>query len=94
MNGIFGVIYSVFLMLAFQAVSMAPSFDLFAIVDKYGYPTAVSLIAFAYFSRQNTKQSDERNKLIKQNNDLTERLLESLEKKRECKYDGYSFRSK
>lgn len=94
MNAVGGVIFTTFLMLAFQAVQTAASFDLLAMLDKYGYPTVVSCVAFLYFSRLTKKQSEERNELIERNNDLVERVIDVLKDRRVCKYDSATYSNK
>ncbi len=94
MNAIGGVIFITFLMLAFQAVNTAGSFDIFGMLDKYGYPTLVSSVVFMYFSRLTKKQADERNDLIERNNDLVERVIGVLEQRRECRYDEVTYGKK
>lgn len=82
------VIFTVFTWLAYQTVQLAAgSIDLFGIVDKYGYPTAVSIVAFWWFSRQSKIQAGERNDLIARNNDLTQQLIAVVEKGPLCKFE-------
>lgn len=72
---------------ALQAVSATEvgSFNIFAIIDKYGYPTLVSIVIYIIFSRQKKVADDERNGLMAQNNILTNEVLRAI-RDGECKF--------
>lgn len=66
---------------------IANQLDLWAILDKYGFPTA-AVIAACWFIWNRQKASDqERNGLIQQNNLITERLIKAVEAGNACKFE-------
>lgn len=88
MNHFSLVVLTAFTWLAYQTVQVAAgTIDIFGIIDKYGYPTAVSIAAFWWFSRQSKLQAGERNELIARNNDLTTQLISAVEKGPLCKFE-------
>lgn len=72
-----------------QTVAVADTANTFAIIDKYGFPTAVAAVMFVYFNRQLSKSNSDKDGYRKETVDLLKGLLsEAKATKAFCKFEA------
>lgn len=92
-------IYSLYLAYVFiEGTTIGGDFNIFSILDKYGYPTAfLVVVLLILMNRQKKADADaktqkeaadkERNDLIAQNNRLTVQLIDAVKAGNACKFE-------
>jgi hypothetical protein len=66
--------------------ALVDNFDIWHILDKYGYPTAILTLALLFIWNRQKKSDGERTELMERNNNLTEQLLNAVKYNNACKY--------
>jgi hypothetical protein len=83
--------YKVVLMVAYASFGflldgVVNSVDFWALMDKYGFPTAALTVTIWFIWNRQKKADDERNSLMVQNNLLTQQLIDEVKKANSCNY--------
>jgi len=82
--------YSLSLVAVSSALAMLQSAlsnaDIWTVLDKYGFPTAMLTITVLFIWNRQKKADSDRNDLISRNNELTQQLINAVKAGNACKY--------
>lgn len=62
------------------------SYDIWAVLDKYGFPTAMLTVVVLFIWNRQKKADGERNELISQNSELVREVINAVKASNACKF--------